>query len=91
MDENKELLMQKHNNIHKTLCGLWVSWSLFPLGIAIKFKDFGSFLNTDTIKAIVMALLLLVAYLAVTWTFYYKCNEYEHLIKHHCSACESVT
>lgn len=91
LEEDRELLMQKHNNTHKTLCGLWVSWIIVPVAIAIRFHEFASFLNTDTTTIVGMALVLLITYLAITWTFYYKCNEYEHLIKHHCPICSRST
>lgn len=89
MNNDKALLMQKHNNVHKTLCGLMVSWIAAPIWMVLKLKELLEILKTDPQTLAIISFFLIIVYSSIVMLFYYKADEYEHLIKYHCAACEN--
>jgi len=90
VEKNTELILQKHNNVHKTLCGLMVSWIFVPLGMILKLDIVHDFLKTDATTFAIISMFLILAYTSLIMLFYYKANEYEFLLNNDCQMCENV-
>lgn len=90
MPEDRNFLLQKHNTVHRALITLLIAPTLPTTYISFNFVQFLNFLKTTPLLEIAISVILLaIPYLVIVLVLYYKCNEYEHLIRHHTSATPS--
>jgi hypothetical protein len=88
MDFDRDILLQKHNNCHKTLLSISASFIAYPIYAVYKYSEVISYLNnTSTSILTILTLVILATYSAAITVLIYKCDEYEIIIKNKCASC----
>lgn len=84
-DYKKEAVLQKHGNVHKTLCTLMLSWYIVPISVWFKFP----FSKNDQILIsiqqhpiiIIVTFLMFILFFASTMAYFiFLLIEYEKFL-----------